>query len=114
MEPITSTADKLANHDDRYFLIVVLLVLGVCVVYAIRYLVSKFEAQVGKTDDANKRWENASERFAVAFERNTEAFARAEDQARRVEAALNENTKVLAESRTQLKATTDIANRFVQ
>jgi len=89
--------DRLGNAPAQYLMvaaIVALLVFGWKVFQKLLELHAKQEdktAQAQKqTDEVRQKWETASERFALAIERNTHAFEKTEQELRECQ---NVNTR---------------------
>lgn len=77
--------DRLGSAPAQYLMVVaigLLLVFGWKVFQKLLELHAKQEAKTEQaqkqTDEVRQKWETASERFALAIERNTQAFEKAE------------------------------------
>jgi RNase H-fold protein (predicted Holliday junction resolvase) len=83
MEQLLSP-DKLATSSDKYLFFTALAGLVAFTTLVLRKLLAMHEAQQEMTKEAQKKadelrdkWENASEKFNLTVERNTQAFERA-------------------------------------
>lgn len=103
METINSAARELSYASDRYLFLLVLLTFGAFGWHVMQKILRMHEEAKAETAKAHAeaaevrgRWQESSERFAVAIERNTEAFRNASSVMTECKAVHTETQRVLA------------------